>query len=127
MSAPATILLWNDPAKNTAPAPELCCYLLPGNSSPRPAILVIPGGGYGCVCEATEGEPIARKFNELGFHAFVLHYRVAPKHGVSSRTVWRSAVFPQADTLRLPRARSLMKFPLTPEMMPTRRARVPTQ
>ena len=78
MSAPATILLWTDPGKNAAPAPELCCYLLPGEKNPRPAVLVIPGGGYGCVCESTEGEPIARKFNELGFHAFVLHYRVAP-------------------------------------------------
>lgn len=56
---------------------ELCCYPLPDRKE-RPAILVIPGGGYGCVCEATEGEPIARHFNQLGFHAFVLHYRVAP-------------------------------------------------
>ena len=78
MSAPATILLWTDPGKNAAPAPELCCYLLPGEKNPRPAVLVIPGGGYGCVCESTEGEPIARKFNELGFHAFVLQYRVMP-------------------------------------------------
>lgn len=50
-------------------------YLLEGR---HPAILVIPGGGYGGVCEASEGEPIARRFNELGFHTFVLQYRVAP-------------------------------------------------
>ena len=50
-------------------------YLLEGR---HPAILVIPGGGYGCVCERSEGEPVARRFNELGFHAFVLQYRVAP-------------------------------------------------
>ena len=80
MGAPATILLWKDPAKNQAPAPELCCYLLPGKMK-RPAVLVIPGGGYGGVCEATEGEPIARKFNELGFHA------------LSCITVWRRTVF----------------------------------
>ena len=48
MGAPATILLWKDPAKNQAPAPELCCYLLPGKMK-RPAVLVIPGGGYGGV------------------------------------------------------------------------------
>ena len=98
MSAPATILLWKDSIKNIAPAPELCCYLLPGNA-PRPALLIIPGGGYGGVCEATEGEPIARKFNELGFHAFVLHYRVAPHRFPE----------PQEDVLRalrLIRARS---------------------
>ncbi len=50
-------------------------FLLSGR---RPAVLVIPGGGYGCVCSASEGAPVARRFNELGFHAFVLEYRVAP-------------------------------------------------
>ena len=49
-----------------------------GDSQPRPAILVIPGGGYGVVCEETEGTPIALTFNRLGYHAFVLDYRVAP-------------------------------------------------
>ena len=52
-------------------------FLLDGSKS-RPCVLVIPGGGYGCVCEKTEGSPIARKFNELGWHAVVLNYRVAP-------------------------------------------------
>lgn len=42
----------------------------------RPAILVIPGGGYGCVCEGTEGSPIANRFDALGFQTFVLKYRV---------------------------------------------------
>ncbi len=49
--------------------------LLPGL---HPAVLVIPGGGYGCVCTASEGIPAAKRFNELGFHAFILEYRVAP-------------------------------------------------
>ncbi len=53
-------------------------YLL-DDGIPHPAILVIPGGGYGGVCEATEGGPVARRFNALGFHAFVLNYRVAPR------------------------------------------------
>lgn len=44
----------------------------------RPAIFVIPGGGYGCVCENTEGSPIANRFDELGYQTFVLQYRVAP-------------------------------------------------
>ena len=56
---------------------SITSFLLPGVEV-RPAILVIPGGGYGGVCERTEGSPIARRFNELGFHAFVLDYRVAP-------------------------------------------------
>ena len=43
----------------------------------RKAILVIPGGGYGCVCSDREGEPIAMAFMAHGFNAFVLHYSVA--------------------------------------------------
>lgn len=42
----------------------------------RKAILVIPGGGYGCVCSEREGEPIALAFMAHGFNAFVLHYSV---------------------------------------------------
>ncbi|MBE6613235.1 MAG: alpha/beta hydrolase [Ruminococcaceae bacterium] len=42
----------------------------------RPAILVIPGGGYGGVCDDREGEPIALAFVAKGYQAFVLHYSV---------------------------------------------------
>ena len=41
-----------------------------------PAMLVIPGGGYGCVCSDREGEPIALAYLSKGFNAFVLHYSV---------------------------------------------------
>ncbi len=44
----------------------------------HPAVLVIPGGGYGEVCEFSEGHHIALAFNKFGYHAFVLDYRVAP-------------------------------------------------
>ena len=43
----------------------------------RSAILVIPGGGYGCVCSDREGEPIAMAFMPHGYNAFVLRYSVA--------------------------------------------------
>lgn len=43
----------------------------------RKAILVIPGGGYGGLCTATEGEPVALAFIPHGFNAFVLKYSVA--------------------------------------------------
>lgn len=46
------------------------------NNFTRKAILVIPGGGYGCVCADREGEPIAMAFMAQGFNAFVLHYSV---------------------------------------------------
>ena len=42
----------------------------------RNAILVIPGGGYSCVCSDREGEPIAMAFMPYGYNAFVLHYSV---------------------------------------------------
>lgn len=44
----------------------------------RDAMLVIPGGGYGCVCDDREGEPIALAFLARGLNCFVLHYTVAP-------------------------------------------------
>lgn len=46
----------------------------------RPAVLVIPGGGYEVVCEEMEGSPIANRFDELGYQTFVLNYRVAPNN-----------------------------------------------
>ncbi len=46
---------------------------------PRPAILVIPGGGYAMCCTDREGEPITKPFFAAGFNCFVLHYSVAEK------------------------------------------------
>lgn len=43
----------------------------------RPAMLICPGGGYGHV-SPREGEPVALQYTAAGFHAFVLHYSVAP-------------------------------------------------
>ena len=72
------IFLWHDENIRTASGrPSIAPMLVPGTAT-RPAVLVIPGGGYGCVCNDTEGYPIGKKFNELGYHAFVLDYRTAP-------------------------------------------------
>ena len=43
---------------------------------PRDAMLVIPGGGYSCVCADREGGPIALAYLLQGMNAFVLHYSV---------------------------------------------------
>jgi acetyl esterase/lipase len=43
----------------------------------RPAVLVLPGGGYGFTSDR-EADPIALAFLAAGFHAFVLRYSVAP-------------------------------------------------
>ena len=72
------IYLWQDASiKTLADRPSITPFLL-NDGEKHPAVLIIPGGGYGGVCEATEGTPVAREFNQLGFHAFVLDYRVAP-------------------------------------------------
>ena len=42
----------------------------------RPFIMVVPGGGFSNVWNLTEGWPIAQRFNDLGYHAFILTYQV---------------------------------------------------
>ncbi len=53
----------------------------------RPAMLVIPGGGYSAVCHEREGEPIALAFFARGFNAFVLNYRVGPNDHYPSQLI----------------------------------------
>lgn len=43
----------------------------------RPYIMDCPGGAYVNVCAISEGYPVAKKFNELGYDVFVVNYRVA--------------------------------------------------
>ncbi len=43
----------------------------------RPAVLILPGGGYEHVSER-EAEPVALQFAAQGYAAFVLNYSVAP-------------------------------------------------
>lgn len=45
------------------------------NCDVRPAVLVIPGGGYG-MCSDREAEPIAMLYALEGYHTFVLRYSV---------------------------------------------------
>lgn len=37
--------------------------------------VITAGGGYAMVCSFAEGFPIAKRMNELGYHAFVVNYR----------------------------------------------------
>ncbi len=48
-----------------------------GDDRPHPAVLVLPGGGYGKHADH-EAEPVAAWLNGLGFHCLILRYRVAP-------------------------------------------------
>ena len=71
------IYLWKDQSiKTKTDRPSIVPFLI--DKPQAPAILIIPGGGYGIVCEPTEGTPTAKKFNSLGYHTFVLDYRTAP-------------------------------------------------
>lgn len=47
------------------------------SADPVPAMLVLPGGGYGHHAEH-EAEPVASWLASLGLHAFVLRYRTSP-------------------------------------------------
>ena len=57
---------------------DLKPYLIK-DGKPHPFAVICPGGGYGRVCSAGEGQPFARKLNKLGYHAFVVYYRVQDK------------------------------------------------
>jgi acetyl esterase/lipase len=61
-----------NPAVTSYPAAE-------GFAGPRPAVLVLPGGGYRFHA-AHEGEGYARWLSHLGLHAFVLEYPLLTEH-----------------------------------------------
>jgi acetyl esterase/lipase len=59
--------------------PYIDTFLLDSTRIPLGGVLVLPGGGYSHRANH-EGNPVAERFNALGFHAFVLQYRVSPYH-----------------------------------------------
>lgn len=57
---------------------SLTCYLWDGDEEyptipRRPAVIVIPGGGYD-MCSHHEADPAAMPFFQAGYHAFILRY-----------------------------------------------------
>lgn len=58
-------------------APYMDTFLLSATKDPLGLVVVLPGGGYSHRA-FHEGDPIAQRFNELGFHAVVVQYRVKP-------------------------------------------------
>ena len=48
----------------------------------RPALIIVPGGGYGFV-SPREGEPIALEFFARGYNCFVLEYLIGGPNGAS--------------------------------------------
>lgn len=72
--------LWVDRPLASAPDDDFSPWLEPypvETDAPRGAVLICPGGGY-TKRAPHEAEPVARRFNQAGIHAFVLQYRVAP-------------------------------------------------
>ncbi|MBR2860463.1 MAG: alpha/beta hydrolase [Clostridia bacterium] len=72
------------PCINSDQDPTLTCFISDKTERfapdrKKPAILIFPGGGYWCVCDHREGDPIAFNFLKNGFDAFVLRYSIAPK------------------------------------------------
>jgi len=68
-----TIQLWEE-----LPHVTLTAYIpyevaQEGPSRPKPALLILPGGGY-LYTSDREAEPVALRFASLGYRTFVLHY-----------------------------------------------------
>lgn len=65
--------------------PFLTVSLPPEGKRNGSAIVVAPGGGNIMLMYGSEGLEIAEKFNEWGFAAFILTYRLSPKYGDDAR------------------------------------------
>ncbi len=68
---------------NEARSVTLTSYLQPvggefGALTKRPAVLIIPGGGYH-FCSDREAEPVAYAYLKAGYHAFILRYSLNEK------------------------------------------------
>lgn len=57
------------------------------NMPKRDAILIFPGGGYAHLASFREGDCIATAFASRGVNAFVLSYRLGPKHNYPSQLI----------------------------------------
>ncbi len=83
MSAQEKIFLYSPTEKVTRDGFELdkeppyfSYYKASPDSANGSSILICPGGGYGHLADKHEGSDIAKYFNDRGFDAFVLHYRL---------------------------------------------------
>lgn len=95
-----TEVIYLDKEKNVT----LTTYLLDSsreftNIKARPAILVLPGGGY-TMCSDREAEPIAIAYAAEGYHTFVLRY------SVDSYAKWPNPLQDAENALELIRSNS---------------------
>ena len=73
---PGTIASGQEQHERAKETPHLKLFLLEGKT-PRPLVVVLPGGGYSGRA-AHEADPVAQWLNGVGLHALVCHYRVFP-------------------------------------------------
>lgn len=76
---PRSIVLWDEkdiPLYDGKRKPYIVPFLLENKKAP--AVIIAPGGAYLHVCMKHEGVDIAKRFNELGFHAVIVCYRTSP-------------------------------------------------
>ncbi len=77
---PETLLLWPDGAPGALgnadkDKPRLIVYHAAKAESPRAAIVICPGGGYGHLAMGHEGHEVARWANTLGMTGVIVSYR----------------------------------------------------
>lgn len=63
--------------KNPELEDAVLIYLPAEKKKTDKCVILLAGGGYGCVCTMVEALPVAARFNELGFTCFCLNYRIA--------------------------------------------------
>jgi acetyl esterase/lipase len=66
--------------QNDLDRPTLTPYLAPKAKATGAGVVVCPGGGYAGLAMDHEGVQIAQWLNSHGIHAFVLKYRLGPRH-----------------------------------------------
>ena len=67
--------------------PEMWYYPSENNEDNKPAVLVIPGGGYTFLSITNEGISIAKWLNGLGIDAFILKHRLPDNYSGSCKQV----------------------------------------
>jgi len=72
-------LLWPDDARKPEPDAPTLTQFLPQNSGGA-SVLILPGGGYESLATDHEGVQIAQWLNARGVAAWMLKYRLGPRH-----------------------------------------------
>jgi len=67
--------------------PALRVFLPSKGNATGAAVIICPGGGYGCLCIKREGNRVAEAFNSNGIAAFVLKYRLPSDETMKNKSI----------------------------------------